>query len=91
MIRDQLGIGHAPGRHASYTDPWVKVLQYEPKEFLRPACAAEKISAYVLAFEKERVSTNVEKLPQVDRPTAREAPASAPELRRVRTVGGRER
>jgi antirestriction protein ArdC len=91
MLADQLGIGHDPGQHAAYVNSWIKVLQHDPKEILRAARDADKISGYVLAFDKERVPTNVEKLPKVDRPAAREAPPSAPEPRRVRTAGGRER
>ena len=91
MIGDQLGIGHDPGQHAAYLNSWVKAVQDDPKEILRAARDADRIAEYVLAYEKERLPTNVEKLPRVDRPAARDAPASAPEPRRVRTAGGRER
>ena len=91
MIGDQLGIGHDPGQHAAYVKSWVKILTDEPKEILRAARDADKITDYLLAHEKERLPSNVEKLPQVDRPTARETPESQPAPRRVRAAGGRER
>jgi antirestriction protein ArdC len=91
MIGDQLGIGHDPGQHAAYVKSWVKVLKEDPREILRAARDADKITDYLLAHEKERLPANVEKLPQVERPTARETPESQPEPRRVRAAGGRER
>ena len=54
MVGDQLGIGHDPGQHAAYVGSWVKVLKEDPKEILRAARDADKISDYVLAFEREK-------------------------------------
>jgi hypothetical protein len=54
MLGDRLGIGHDPGRHASYMDAWVKVLRDDPTEILRAARDAERIADHLLAFEKER-------------------------------------
>lgn len=78
MISDRLGIGHDPGQHAAYVDNWIKVLKDDPKEILRAARDADKITDYLLAHEKEHLPGNVEKLPQVERPTARETPLSVP-------------
>lgn len=91
MIGDRLGVGHDPGQHAAYVEGWIKVLKDNPKEILRAARDADKITDYLLAHKKERLPANVDKLPQVERPTAREAPESQPEPRRVRATGGRER
>ena len=63
MLGDQLGIGHEPGRHASYIDAWVKVLQDDPTEILRAARDAERIADHLLAFEKERPQA-----PEIQRP-----------------------
>lgn len=90
MIGDQLGIGHDPGQHAAYVESWIKVLKDDPKEILRAVRDTDKIADYLLAHEKERLPANVEKLPQVVRPTARETPESSSATRRVRTAGGRE-
>jgi antirestriction protein ArdC len=76
MIGDQLGIGHDTGQHAAYGKSWVRVLKEDPKEILRAARDADKISNYVLGLEKERMPANLEKLPQVERPAALEKPAS---------------
>jgi len=46
MIGDQLGIGHDPGQHAAYVKSWVKILTDEPKEILRAARDADKITDY---------------------------------------------
>ncbi|MCU0835991.1 MAG: zincin-like metallopeptidase domain-containing protein [Chromatiaceae bacterium] len=72
MIGDQLGIGHDPGQHAARLKSWVQLLKEDPKEILRASRDADKISNYVLEPEKGRVPTNMEKLPQVDRPAAPE-------------------
>ena len=92
MIGDELGIGHDPGQHAAYVKSWIQVLKEDPKEILRASRDADKIAGYVLGLEKERMPANVERLPQVERPTAPEEVSgnnSAP--RRARAAGGRER
>jgi antirestriction protein ArdC len=91
MIGDQLGIGHDPGQHAAYVKSWVKVLKEDPKDILRASRDADKIAGYVLGLEKERLPTNLERLPQVERPAAREKTERQPAPRRVRAAGGRDR
>jgi antirestriction protein ArdC/predicted RNA methylase len=91
MIGDRLGIGHDPGQHAAYVDSWIKVLKDDPKEILRAARDADKITDYLLAHEKERLPTNMEKLPQVERPAVQEKAERQPAPRRVRAAGGRDR
>jgi antirestriction protein ArdC len=91
MIGDQLGIGHDPGQHAAYVKSWVKVLKVDPKEILRASRDADKITAYVLGLEKERMPSNVERLPQVDRSTTPEPIRTALAPKKARAGGGRER
>jgi putative DNA primase/helicase len=91
MIGDQLGIGHDPGPNAAYVESWVQVLKENPKEILRVSRDANKISTYVLELEKGRVPTNMEKLPQVERPTVQDKAERQPAPRRVRAARGRER
>jgi hypothetical protein len=45
------GLGHDPGQHVAYIDSWIKVLEEDSLELFRAAAAAEKISAYVLAWD----------------------------------------
>ncbi len=89
MVGDQLGIGHDPGQHAAYVQSWVQVLKEDPKEILRAARDADKISSYVLGLEKDRMSDNVEKIPEV--PRSQPQPAPVRRATRARAVGGRER
>jgi antirestriction protein ArdC len=95
MIGDRLGIGHDPGQHAAYVKSWVQVLKEDPKEILRASRDADKIAGYVLALEKERAPSPVEKLPQVERPAtqevARKALAEAKRTLGQRSASGRER
>jgi len=89
MVGDQLGIGHDPGQHAAYVKSWVQVLKEDPKEILRASRDADKIAGYVLALEKDRVPSNIEKLPEVPRTQLQPAPARrAP---KARAAAGRER
>jgi antirestriction protein ArdC len=78
MLGDRLGIGHEPGRHATYVDGWLKVLQEDPKEILRAARDAERIREFVLALEKERPQT----------PEIKRADPAAPAP--IRSVEGRD-
>jgi antirestriction protein ArdC len=85
MIGDRLGIGHDPGQHAAYVQSWIKALQDDPKEILRAARDADKISDHVLAFEKDRPAEKIEKLQPVEPP----APPRTASARRAQA--GRER
>jgi len=89
MVGGQLGIGHDPGQHAAYVKGWVQVLKEDPKEILRAARDADKISNYVLGLEIDRMPSTIEKLPEV--PRAQPQPAPARRASRPRAAGGRER
>ena len=43
-LGDRLGTGHDPGQHAAYVKSWVQVHKEDPKEILRAARVADKIS-----------------------------------------------
>lgn len=55
MVGERLELGHDPGQHAAYVGSWVKSLKEDPREIFRAAADAEKIAAYVMAFEQEQV------------------------------------
>lgn len=55
ILGNELGIGHDPGQHVAYVGSWIKVLQEDPLEIFRAAADAEKIQAFVLAFEQQQV------------------------------------
>lgn len=57
MVGMQLGIGHDPGQHLAYVDSWVRHLENHPTEIFRACADAEKIRAYVVAFEQEQEQT----------------------------------
>jgi len=65
------------------------VLKEDPKEILRASRDADKIAGYVLALEKDRVPSNVEKIPEV--PRAQPQPAPARRAIRGSAAAGRER
>ncbi len=89
MIADQVGIGHDPGQHAAYVKSWVQVLKEDPKEILRASRDADKITGYVLARERDREPSNVEKLPEIRKTQPQPEPVRrAP---RARGAAGRER
>lgn len=54
MIGERLELGHDPGQHAAYVASWIKVLKEDPKEIMRAAADAEKITAYVMDLEQKR-------------------------------------
>lgn len=54
MIGDELEIGHDPGQHAAYVGSWIKALEEDHNEIFRAASDAEKITHYVLGFEREQ-------------------------------------
>lgn len=50
----ELGIPNEIERHASYLDNWIKALKEDKNEIFKAAADAEKITDYVLQFEKEK-------------------------------------
>lgn len=75
MLGERLEIGHDPGQHAAYVASWVKALQDDPREIFRAAADAEKIAAFLIGFEQEKVqergvveSVKPERDPQVAQP-----------------------
>ena len=71
------------------------MLREDPKEILRAARDADKITHFVLDLEKDRAPSSVEKLPRLERPSTREVAQEAlAEARRTlgeRSASGRER
>ena len=95
MIGEALGIGHDPGQHAAYVKSWIQILKDDPKEILRASRDADKITGYVMDLEKGRAPASIEKLPQIERPSAPEVAqkvlAEARQALRSRASSGRER
>lgn len=54
MIGERLEIGHDPGQHAAYVGSWIKALKDDPREIMRAAADAEKISAYVVSWPQQQ-------------------------------------
>jgi putative DNA primase/helicase len=54
FLADRLGIPHDPGQHAAYVKSWIQALREDKNEILRAARDAEKITDYVLGFDRER-------------------------------------
>lgn len=54
MTSIKLGLPHNTERHAAYTNSWIKLLSEDPKEIIRACANAQKISQYVMNFERSR-------------------------------------
>jgi putative DNA primase/helicase len=60
MLGDELGIGHDPKRHASYVQSWIHALQEDPREILRAAGDADRITTFVLSLTQEKAQAREE-------------------------------
>ena len=56
MLGDELGMGHDSGQHAAYVKTWIKNPQEDPKEILQAAKDADRVTAFILDFERERAA-----------------------------------
>lgn len=50
MIASTIGLPHNTGKHASYCESWIEVLENDPSEIFKAASAASKIKDYVMKF-----------------------------------------
>ncbi|RPI76498.1 MAG: hypothetical protein EHM45_12760 [Desulfobacteraceae bacterium] len=57
FMSDRLKISNEVENHASYLQSWVKVLKEDKHEIFRASRDAEKITEYVMAYEKEMKCT----------------------------------
>lgn len=53
IMGDELRIGHDPEQHVAYVASWIKALEDDPMEIVRACSDAEKINAFILAFEQQ--------------------------------------
>lgn len=90
MIGAELNIGHDPAQHIAYVDSWIKILTDTPFEIHAAAADAQKISDYVLAFEKRSLKQEQTHSPelsanqpvnQMESPSNRDSVTDAPEVR----------
>jgi antirestriction protein ArdC len=56
FLSSRLGIPHDPGNHAAYVESWIKALRKDHNEIYRAAKDAERITEFVLQYQKERVA-----------------------------------
>lgn len=54
FLSAHIGIPHDPTQHAAYIQSWIKVLHEDHNEIFRAAKEAERITEYVLEFQKEK-------------------------------------
>lgn len=52
MMNLKLGIKYENERHEGYINSWVKILEDDPNEIIRASAAAEKMSEYLLSFDR---------------------------------------
>lgn len=52
MMNVKLGVEYNPERHFGYVNSWVKVLKNDPVEIVRASATAEKMTEYLLSFER---------------------------------------
>lgn len=73
MLGEQLGIGHDPGQHAAYVASWIRTLENDPREIFRAAADAEKITALIRSFEREREQQADQTQPEQERAASADA------------------
>jgi antirestriction protein ArdC/phage/plasmid primase-like uncharacterized protein len=85
IVGSDLGLGHDPSQHVAYVAHWISVLEKDPLEILRACSAAEKISDFIVAFERQQIVTNrVEHEPREERSMNTDAePNPEPKLKRT--------
>ncbi len=54
LVSSSIGLPHHMPQHATYIGAWINVLGRDPKELVRACEDAEKISDYVLQFDRDR-------------------------------------
>ena len=55
MLGSETGIGHNFGQHAAYVESWIKALKEDPYELYRASNDAQKITDFVMDFERNLV------------------------------------
>jgi len=77
IVNRELNLGHDPKNHVAYVGSWIKALKDDPLEIFRASAEAEKISDYVMSFERgrEQSAHTLREVDQAD--TKRSGPASA--------------
>lgn len=53
MIGSELNIGHNFGQHAAYVESWIKVLRDDAGELFKASADAQRITDYLLDFERK--------------------------------------
>ncbi|RVT99712.1 DUF1738 domain-containing protein [Mucilaginibacter limnophilus] len=53
MVGSALNIGHDFGQHAAYVDSWIRILRHDPLELHKASTDAQKITDYLLTFERK--------------------------------------
>lgn len=54
FLSSRIGIPHDPSQHAAYIKSWIQVLREDHNEIFRAAKEAERITEFVLEFQKEK-------------------------------------
>ncbi len=54
FVGQELEIGHDPSQHIAYLQSWAKVIEEDPKEIFKAVKDSDKITQYVLSFDKQR-------------------------------------
>ena len=55
MVASELGLPHRRGQHAADIGAWIEVLRKDPRELLRACSEAQRISEYILSYDRPRV------------------------------------
>lgn len=59
FLSARIGIPHDPGQHAAYIQSWIQVLREDHNEIFHAAKDAERITEFVLEFQRERTRDQV--------------------------------
>lgn len=55
MLGAELQIGHDPKQHVAYVDSWIQILTEKPFEIHQAAADAQKISDFLMTYDRKRV------------------------------------
>jgi antirestriction protein ArdC len=64
MMGSELNIGHNFGQHAAYVESWIKILRNDPAELFKASADAQRITDFLLDFER-KIELSVEPV-QID-------------------------
>ncbi|MER2511372.1 MAG: zincin-like metallopeptidase domain-containing protein [Nitrosomonas ureae] len=90
FLASRLGIPHDPGQHSAYVGSWIDCLRHDKHAIFREAKEAERITEFVLAFQKEKVLEQGAEVPLAPVKFAQPSPSSEKPVQSVKPTKSME-